>query len=168
MLAGAFEALIGWIALDSGLEAARDFCAPLRRSRSCRGVAAQGQPNPKGSCKNSCKSASVLGQPIALFISSSRSCLLFTSEARPSTIHLVRVTAPAHPRGTTAARNALSRIMDGKSDTRLLISPVSVGNHNDRRNASEAAGAPSTRGSSDQGNASDFSDEESGQQGERA
>ena len=96
MLAGAFEALIGAIALDSGLEAARDFVLRFVDRDLAEVLARKEHANPKGSCKNSCKSASGSGQPIALFISKVPIMPGSSPLKRGSlTIHLVRVTAPA-------------------------------------------------------------------------
>jgi ribonuclease-3 len=169
MLAGAFEALIGAIALDSGLEAARNFVLRFVDRDLAEVLARKEHANPKGQLQELLQERFRIGPTYRIIhLEGPDHARLFTSEARLFD----------HPLGQgdgvskrdaeqAAARNALSRIMDGKSDTLAYLASL-AGTHNDPRNASEEAGAPGRDEGSDQGNLSDFSAGGSGQQRERA
>jgi ribonuclease-3 len=169
MLAGAFEALIGAIALDSGLEAARDFVLRFVDRDLAEVLARKEHANPKGQLQEFLQERFRIGPTYRIIrLEGPDHARLFTSEARFFDHPLGQGDgASKRDAEQAAARNALSRILDAKSDTLGILASL-VGTHNDPRTTSNAAGAPGREDVSDQGNLSDFSTNEFGQQRERA
>ena len=143
MLAGAFEALIGAIALDSGLEAAHRFVLRFV-DRDLAGVMARKEhANPKGQLQELLQERFRVGPTYRIVrLEGPDHARMFTAEARLFDQALGQGDgASKRDAEQAAAQNALTRI---EADSGELLDYLSglMGTHNDAGNASDEVGDP--------------------------
>lgn len=143
MLAGAFEALIGAIALDSGLEAAHRFVLRFV-DRDLAGVLARKEhANPKGQLQELLQDRFRIGPSYRIVrLEGPDHARQFTAEARIFD-HALGQGEGASKRDAeqAAAKNALTRIAVDSGELLDYLSGL-MGTHNDAGNESDEAAAP--------------------------
>lgn len=143
MLAGAFEALIGAIALDSGLDAAHRFVLRFVDRDLAEVMARREHANPKGQLQELLQDRFRVGPTYRIVrLEGPDHARLFTAEARLFDQALGQGEGSSkRDAEQAAAENALQRILADSGEMLDYLSH-SMGTHNDVRNVSDAAGAP--------------------------